>query len=178
MSEVVIVAELSRRKRSISCADECVTDCAFFQVQGLSECCGVSIGQAAFTPLDSADGGGAESGSVCDVFLRQTRKIPQVGDGPTVLRNDDETVERYSELLGGSCEMVGLRVRSRGFPIVDGGRVDTYCAGKVAARDSGSSARVFEGLRLEAVQGRSHCDCPFIAGHPIEDVDTIVVYRV
>lgn len=178
MSTAVIVAELSRRKRSISCADECVTDCAFFQVQSLSECCGVSIGQASFAPLDSADGGGAESGSVCDVFLRQSRKIPQVGDGPTVLRDDDETVEGYSQLFGGPGEMVGLRVRSRGFPIVDGGRVDTYCAGQVAARDSGSSARVFEGLGLEAVQGRSHCDFPFIAGHPIEDVDTIVAYRV
>ena len=178
MSEVVIVAELSRRKRSISCADECVTDCAFFQVQGLSECCGVSIGQASFAPLDSADGGGAESGSVCDVFLRQSRKIPKVGDGPTVCRDDDQAVEGYTELLGGPGEMVGLRVRSRGFPVVDGGRVDTYCAGQIAARDSGSGARVFEGLGLEAVQGRSHCDFPFIAGHLIEDVDTIIAYRV
>jgi hypothetical protein len=178
MNAVVIVAELSRRKRSIPCADECVADCPFFQAQSLSECCGMAIGQASFASLDSADGGGAESGSVCDVFLRQSRKIPQVGDGPTVFRDDDEAVEGYSQLLGGPGEVVGLRVRSRGFPVVDGGRVDAYCAGKVAARDSSSSARVLEGLGLEAVQGRSHCDFPFIAGHPIEDVDTIVAYRV
>lgn len=119
MSTGVIVAELSRRKRSIPCADECVTDCPFFQAQSLSECCGMSIGQASFAPpLDSADGGGAESGSVCDVFLRQSRKIPQVGDGPTVFRDDDEAVEGYSQLFGGPGEVVGLRVRSRGFPVV------------------------------------------------------------
>lgn len=178
MRPMVAIAELSRGKRSISCADECVTDYAFFQMQSLSECCGMPIGQASFATLDPADGGGAEFGSVCDVFLRESRKIPQVGDGPTVFRDDDEAVEGYSELLCGPGEMVGLRVRSRGFPVVDGGRVDTYCAGQIAARDSGSGARVFEGLGLEAVQGRSHCDFPFIAGHPIEDVDTIVVYRV
>ena len=169
---------LPRWKGTVSRADECVTDRPLFQAQSLSECNGVGVGQASLATLDSADGRGAEPGSVRDMFLRQSRKIPKVGDGPTVCRDDDQAVEGYTELLGGPGEMVGLRVRSRGFPVVDGGRVDTYCAGQIAARDSGSGARVFEGLGLEAVQGRSHCDFPFIAGHLIEDVDTIIAYRV
>ena len=58
-------------------------------------------------------------------------------------------VEGSSELLGGPGEMIRLRVRSRGFPVVDCIRVDTYCAGKGTARDS-SSACVLEGFRAEA----------------------------
>lgn len=89
MSARVIIAELARGKRPIPCADERFTDCPFFEAKSFSECGAMSVGQGPFAPLDPADRGGTESSSFSDVFLCQSCKIPQVGDGPAVHRNDD-----------------------------------------------------------------------------------------
>jgi len=93
MSARVIIAELARRKRPIPCADERFPACPFFEAKSYSECGAMSVGQGPFAPLDPADRGGTESSSFCDVFLCHFCKIPQVGDGPTVHRNDDEMVD-------------------------------------------------------------------------------------
>lgn len=165
-------------ERSGSSSDERGTDRLDLHMQSLAQCGGVAIGESPFAALDPADRRGAQACAAGDILLGHSREIAQVSDRPVLLWHDDQLIKRDAELLSGARQMVRRRLRSFGFPIVNGGRVHADCAGEVATADLGRGSSLFEGLRLEAVQRQSHLDCPFIAGHPIEDVDTIVAYRV